>query len=428
MPREFSSTATASSIPIPVKKRVVDLKEIGLLVVAGLVLWRVAIVNVGDYFAEEGGPESARQALNWNAGQPKALAEVALQQTTVAGTSAAKSLAAAAQANPADGRIMAAMAQDAHKAKADELAGRAMLAATTMAPQRTDVSLAAYRFWLAHDNPGQALQAANVALTREPELAESMYPQLLLLMRHPQADEAFAGLLKSRVRWWPGFFGYVAAQAPNAEVVRALYSMQLQGPNAFERQQLQSYLARLQRDGQWLDAYLVWLNSLPADAMSFSGELHNGGFEEASRNLGFEWLNQAVPGVMVGFDSTYGTTGAKALHVVFQGTMRTYWRHFNQYLMLAPGEYTLRGRVRIDSLLAERGVEWLLACNGAAEPLATTDRFKGTDQWRYFVVPFVVPENGCPVQDLRLELVGRSALDFEASGQIWFDDLAVQRK
>lgn len=427
MAPESSSTVNASFAAAPARKRVFSAREGILLLLAAVVLWRVVVVNLADHFAQEGSPESARQALNWNAGQPRALGDLALQQMT-AGASPVKSLAAAAQANPADGRIPAAMAFDAQKAGAKELAGRAMQVATALAPQRTDVNLAAYRFWLAQDNPGRALAAANVALTRDPELAETMYPQLLWLMRHPQADEAFSSLLKTRVRWWPGFFDYVAVKAPNVEVVRLLYSMQLQGPNPVERPQLQTYLARLQRDGQWLDAYLVWLNSVPADAMNFSGELYDGGFEDTGRNLGFEWLNQAVPGVMVGFDSTYGTTGARALHVVFQGTMRTYWRHFNQYLMLTPGEYTLRGRVRIDSLQSERGLQWQIRCNGAAESLAATDRFNGTDQWHHFVVPFVVPQGDCPVQDLRLELVGKSALDFEASGQIWFDDLAILRK
>jgi uncharacterized protein YaiE (UPF0345 family) len=201
----------------------------------------------------------------------------------------------------------------------------------------------------------------------------------------------------------------------------------MNGPNRVEEAQLRSYLSRLQRDGHWLDAYLIWLDSLPSEVLAFDSELYDGGFEEPSRNLGFEWLDQPVTGVLVGFDPTYGTSGARALHVVFQG-LQVRWRHFNQYLMLVPGEYSLRGRSRIDSLQAERGVQWSIACLGQAEPLATTERFKGSDEWRHFVTGFTVPEAGCPVQDLRLELVGKASLDFVANGQIWFDDLAIARK
>jgi len=32
------------------------------------------------------------------------------------------------------------------------------------------------------------------------------------------------------------------------------------------------------------------------------------------------------------------------------------------------------------------------------------------------------------VQMLRLELAGRSAVDFEARGAVWFDDLSIDRE
>ena len=264
-------------------------------------------------------------------------------------------------------------------------------------------------------------------LKRLNHLEFQLYPQFLRLMAHPRSDEAFATLLKSPIRWWPAFFQYVSNQAPNSDVLRILYAMQLQGPNPVEEAQLRTYLARLQRDGRWLDAYLIWLDSLPQDALAFDSELHNGGFEYASRNLGFEWIDQPVQGVLVGFDPTYGTTGTRALHIVFQG-LRTQWRHFNQYLMLPPGGYSLRGRSRIDSLKTERGVQWNISCMGRNDPLASTERFKGSADWSYFVVGFTVPNSGCAVQDLRLELVGKAALDFVADGQIWFDDLSITRK
>ena len=56
------------------------------------------------------------------------------------------------------------------------------------------------------------------------------------------------------------------------------------------------------------------------------------------------------------------------------------------------------------------------------------DSFKGTDEWHHFAVSFTVPKSGCEVQDLRLKLVGKAALDFVADGQIWFDDLAITRR
>ncbi|WP_301101389.1 hypothetical protein [Propionivibrio sp.] len=402
-------------------------REVFLLALVSVLAWVAITVNLSDYFAQEGTPEGARQALTWSRKHPGALIDLALEPAASDNILAYKRLRDAAAAQPAEGRLYAALAQYADAQKASELAIKAMQQAVELAPQRTDVRLTAWQFWLRKNDPVSALQAANVILNRNPELGEKLFPLFLRLMAHPRSDEAFASLLRSPIRWWPAFFQFVSYQAPNADVLRVLYSMQLQGPNPVEETQLRIYLTRLQNDGHWLDAYLIWLDSLPKEALAFDSELHNGGFEYATRNLGFEWIDQPVQGVLVGFDPTYGTTGARALHVVFQG-LPAYWRHFNQYLMLPPGEYGLRGRARVDSLKAERGVQWTMTCFGKAEPLASTERYKGSAEWSHFVVAFTVPESGCDVQDLRLELVGKAALDFVAEGQIWFDDLAITRK
>ena len=398
-----------------------------LLILVMALAGPAVVVNVSDYFAQEETPAGARQALAWNERNPAALTALALEGAAGPSTPALDGLRAAARVQPTEGRLYAALALHAEAQGAPALAEGAMQAAATLAPQRTDVSLTAMDFWLRHDDVLRALQAGSVALTRSPELAPKLYPIFIKLMASPQSDAAFRAVLSTPLPWWPGFFRYVAQRAPSSEVLRVLHSLQVLGPNAFDEPQLRVYLDRLFHDGNWLEAYFVWLDSLPLASGGFSSELYNGGFEEPSRNLGFEWTEQSLQGVLVGFDPTYGTTGSRALHVVFQG-LPARWRHFNQYLMLAPGDYHLRGRVWVDSLQAERGVQWNIRCIGDAEPLAVSDRFKGTDPWRHFSVSFTVPASGCASQDLRLSLVGNAQLDFVANGQIWFDDLAVVRQ
>jgi hypothetical protein len=62
-----------------------------------------------------------------------------------------------------------------------------------------------------------------------------------------------------------------------------------------------------------------------------------------------------------------------------------------------------------------------------SDVLGASDRFLGSDQWRSFAMDFAVPATNCQVQLLRLELAGRVALEFEASGSIWFENLAITR-
>lgn len=392
----------------------------------GVAGWLATTVNVADYFGQEDDKGSAVRALTWAPEHPRAAAVLAADAVANKRPEAMELLGKAADANPVSGVTYGLVALVSEAEGREESARQAMSLGGTLAPQRTDLSLTAYDFWLRRGDVERALRAANVALTRDKASHAGLFPSILALTARPGADAAFERLLADKVVWWPEFFRHATERAINVDVVRALHALQRSGPNSSGDDELRAYLKRLQTEGLWLDAYLVWLNSLPKDRALFSGELYNGGFEERSRNLGFEWLDQPLNGVLVGFDPSYGVTGSRALHVVFQG-LRVRWRHFYQYLMLPPGSYTLRGRVRADSLQTERGVVWQVSCHKASEPIATSERFKGTDQWRHFSVGFQVPNSGCPVQELRLELLGRAALDYEASGQIWFDDLSLMR-
>ncbi len=224
-----------------------------------------------------------------------------------------------------------------------------------------------------------------------------------------------------------GFLRVRRPNAPRLDTVRALYNLQSKGPNDATPDALRAYLDRLQHDGYWTESYFVWLNSLDSDQLKYVGNLFNGGFETPLSNLGFGWISKPAGFILVETAPTYGATGTKALHVLFRGP-RVAFRHFGQYLMLPPGDYSLRGRVRPDELRTEGdegGVQWVIYCLSSTEPLAKSDRFVGTDQWRHFGVPFTVPAKDCSVQMVRMELAGRVSLDLEAKGGIWFDDMAI---
>ena len=269
----------------------------------------------------------------------------------------------------------------------------------------------------------------DVVLTFGGSLREQIFPVLLNLAEDPATREiAHAKLLKQRITWWPQFFNYAAAKATNIETLRALFQMQTGGPNAVTTEGLRAYLQRLQRENLWIESYLVWLNHLRKDQLNAVGNLFNGGFEEEISNLGFDWIVTPASQVVVDTATTYGATGHKALRVVFRGP-RIQFQHVHQYLMLDPGTYALHGRVRPENLEDIRGpamVHLLRWQHNSAH--AHSERFTGTDHWQHFTVQFQIPVQGCTVQMLRLELAGRSALDFEAKGVIWFDDLSIARQ
>lgn len=395
---------------------------------AAFLAWRIVASNMAEWYLQEERPDASGQALRWNASNAQARYLEGLSQTKADPARAIDYLLSAIRSNPTDGPTYALISRlKEEDGKLDE-ASQAMQAAAQMAPRRVDVQLEVARFWFRRGDIARAMKHLDVALTFGDFLRKDLFPDLLKLAEDPATREtAFAQLLKRPVTWFPQFFSYATANATSVETLRALFQMQAGGPNAITTDGLRSHLQRLQRENLWVESYLVWLNSLRKDRLNAIGNLFNGGFEEEITNLGFDWIVTPASQVVVDTATTYGTTGHKALRVVFRGP-RIQFQHVHQYLMLDPGTYSLHGRVRLDSLESPEGVQWSVYCVGTTEALAHSERFNGTDHWQHFATQFQIPPRGCAVQMLRLELAGRSALDYEAKGVIWFDDLSIVRQ
>jgi hypothetical protein len=393
------------------------------LLMGALLAWRIVILGIADYYAEQ--EDGAAVALSWYPSHPRALADRALRWEGGDPLQAEQLLRRAAWENPTDGRLFMALAglreQQGRTAEASEL----VTLASILAPMHDGVQLQAAEFELRQELLEQALAHWSVALRNRPSLRAQLYPVLLHLAEDPAALPAFGPLLNDPPSWWADVALVTVRDLYKARRRDELVANE-EEDRAYEEEQ-RAYLKRLQRDGQWLELYFTWLNGLEPEQLQVLGNLYNGSFELPFTDAGFDWRAPKVRGVLVETSPTYGVRGKRSLHVVFQG-LRVRFQHLYQYLLLDPGQYQLRGWVRPDSLQTERGVRWIVTCaEGNGDPLGVSDRFLGTDQWRRFTVDFEVPNEACQAQLLRLELDGRVALEFEASGSVWFDDLAVGR-
>jgi hypothetical protein len=406
-----------ADIPAPVKWAAVA-------VAGGLLAWRIVILGMANQAAyKDNAPDAA---LDWYAHHPKAHLDVGQRIRESDPEMAVRHLRVAIDGNPADSRNYVALAPLLEKTGAgDGLARKAMEHAALLGPQRGDVQMDATAFWLRHGNFPRALHHWNTVLRHQPELRSRMFPYLLKGAEDPANQPSFEKLLKQPVPWWSDFFIHAAAHASQPGTARRLFALSRKGVNALPPEALGAYLARLQRDGAWTEAWFVWLNSLSKEGLARSGHVYNGSFETRPTNIGFDWIYRPSPAVMMDVTTTYGTTGERALNLVFRG-LRIKFEHLHQYLLLPPGTYYLQGRARPDNLKAAQGMQWSLYCLGNKEALTVTDRFGGADQWTRFRSQFTVPAD-CPVQMLRLELAGRIALDYDVNGSIWFDDMAIEQ-
>jgi tetratricopeptide (TPR) repeat protein len=400
--------------------------KLGLfLVLAAFLAWRIIMSGMSEYYATDDSTEAGAQALAWNPDHPVGLWRAAEKWLPGDPARAEVLLRQAIAVNPADGRDWMALAQVYEKRQDDNRAMLAVERATTLSPMQSSVQLAAGVFWLRHDRPDIAIDNLDRVMRVRGNVEGKIYPILLRIAENPQSRSLFDHVIKNDPPWWHDFYNYAAAHSQSLDTILDLYRARqkaLGNPVAEERKPL---LARLQKEGRWLDAYFVWLNSRTREQIGGLGNLYNGNFELGISNEGFDWIAPATRGAKVSVEESYGSTGTRALHVELDG-LRLRFAHLYQYLMLDPGKYYLRGRVRVDNLQAVKGMQWMVRCVSPSTTLiGSSELFVGTEQWRHFSTPIVVPEQGCPVQMLRLELAGQAELDFVAEGSIWFDDLEI---
>jgi hypothetical protein len=391
-----------------------------------LAIWRIAAVNLADHFGGDGASPAAENPFGGQ--NPAALVAEARQIADSEPSRAIALLQRAVQADPTQGMSYALLGALWDKAGDEERARAAIQAAVTLSPTNVDVRLIAAGFEFARNHLVEALEHSSVALARRGSLRASMFPELLRIADEPANRAALSSLLAKPVEWWPAFVGFAADKGERLETVTALYSLSEASPmNVPQGPTLAAGLRRLQREGLWLDARMAWLSALPVERLEGMGNVFNGGFEEPISGVGFDWISGKAGHVLVDTLPTPGATGNRALNVVFRGP-RVRFRHLSQYLMLEPGNYALRGRVRPDGLEANPGLAWAVSCVGSRErQIGATEHFSGRSAWRKFEASFTVPAGDCAAQVLRLQLDGQVALDFEAKGPIWFDDMVIER-
>ncbi len=409
--------------------------QVALWTVAGVValvlVWRIVVVNVSAMFALEAEttPAAAARAVAWDAANAEALVREA--DTLVERDPArAEDLARRALvANPASAHAWLVLARGAAaagrtQAYADDLAHSAELE-----PQNAPTRLALADLALRQNDADAALVNLDAVIRARPAIAAELYPQLLAVLQTSPGETALRRVFAHGIpKWWPAFFAYASARAATSVVPLRLLDIRRNfdpSPAVVERQPI---VARLAHEGEWQPAFLVWLNGLTPEQRRAAGNVYNGSFEAPFTGTTFDWRWPAHNGVEIEALPTFGTTGARALRIAFQGQLTTP-RLIAQTLLLDPGyAYELRARYRLESLRTQFGVQWEISCGaeGSAQVLATGDRLVGTSDWREFAVNFAVPAD-CFPQQIALVLRGDAKLDLQATGLAWDDDLQIIR-
>ena len=368
-----------------------------------VVLWRAIAVNV-VHFDNTGRPHIPEAS----AGDPAASA----------------AMIAVLDSNPGEVVALLVLANDRERAGDDAAAARAYEAATRLAPMDREVMQHSAGFFLRSGRTREGVAQLG-RLAEHYGQHDKVFPVFMRLMAG--GDPGWNAIVARNPAWLGSFVQVACRQQVDAALLAPLLQVRA-ASGRVTAAEVDCVTERLRAAGHWEAAYLAWLNTLPRERLADVGHVFNGSFEQAPANVGFDWKFPARPtGHQVEF--TGGTSGAgrRALRVSYNGR-RQAGPAIHQFLVVPPGRYELTGMARPQGLNSVRGVHWVLRCAGAeaGAPLAASERFLGSSEWRRFSVEARVPAN-CPGQVLQLEPVGLSEGTVFVTGAAWFDDLRLAR-
>jgi hypothetical protein len=389
--------------------------------------WRV-INDTTAFTAARVDPEGA---LSAQANSPEALVALAEQRLVAATSSAeideaANFAKAALISNPLEERAVRVLAFAADLKGDDDRAKELMRSASERS--RRDEAVQAWLFnqAIAGGDIGGALDHADALFRINLKPDDDVLHTLARLVTEEKARPIIANRLATGVPWRPALLNTLSAEIDPA-IVYAFFDELGQGPRPPDTTELRPFLETLINRRNYDLAYLVWLHFLPPERRQMLSYVYNGDFELPISQLPFDWTYRDPPGARTGIVVLPDAGIGHALRVEFADT-RVDYHNLSKLLMLTPGRYVFGGMVKADQLETERGLIWRIACAGSGAKIGETPAVKGTFAWRSFSLAFDVPEENCRAQTLTLALDARVALDQQIGGEIWFDNLAVERQ
>jgi hypothetical protein len=382
--------------------------------------WRIVELKQADAALAS---DDIATALRWRPDHAEALlrqaeAQFAANDPTAAAATARRLL----QAAPMDGRGYRVLAQvEAAQGRKDQ-ARRLYRIAARRAPRDLPA-----RAWLAQDalernDPADALVQIDAVLTLSPRTGATVFPVLAKLAADPGFADALAHVLQRGPAWRPGMLAALQQAKPEDRDAADQVLGALQRKGGFSGEETAAWIEALLREGRWGQAHARWASPFIAGGKPLP-LLFNGDFAQAPSGTGFDWRLPPTPGVIVTFEPDQGR--GRALHARFLGR-RVAGAFLEHRLLLAPGQYRFRHRLRTDALRSDNGLGWQVACEGQATALAQGAPFPGTRAWHAVELDFTVPAQGCTGQWLRLGNAGATRAGQLVNGDLWLAAAVVE--
>ena len=381
--------------------------------------WRV----FGLMQAERDAKDAPERALAWRPDDPQALLALAERQLAQGDAVAAQATARRLLAQePLQGVAYRVLAEAADRQGRREEALRLYRIAEHRAPRDLPTRAWLTQRYLEQGDFAQALVQIDRILRMSPQRARAIHPVLMQLAQDPKFASALAGVLRQEPPWRAGILAALRDPKTGNPQAAGLVLQALQDQGGLSRDEYARWLDSLIAQNRWGEAYARWAGSV-AKTGGRLPLVFNGDFEHVPSDAGFDWRLRRVPGVLLQFEQAPGSNG-QAAYMRFLDR-RVPNAGLEQPLMLQPGRYTLRMRVRAQSLRSELGLQWVISCIGGGGAAARTESIDGSFGWRDVEADVTVPPEGCSGQWLRLVNPVSAGAAQRVAGELWVDDVKV---
>jgi hypothetical protein len=287
-------------------------------------------------------------------------------------------------------------------------------------------------FWLLNDSYYRndfkaAITYSDILLRTQPALAPYVLGYLCLLADNPEARPLLIKTLEPGPAWRRRFFDFLPEKAKSLDTPLRLLTMLREAEKPVADSELRPYLSYLIQNNHVDLAYNAWLQFLPPSRIETLGLLTNANFQTKPSGLPFDWQLGEGVNALAEIAPLNGGSAENVLHISF-GEGRIKFPEVRQVLYLAPGRYRLEGKLH-GSISGKRGLRWRLRCLSGERVLGETEMLLGrTEQWRVFSFEAEAPASKeCLGQELRLIHDARSASEEFMTGEVWFNDLRLER-
>jgi hypothetical protein len=379
------------------------------------------VLIVREGMARELAGEHPEQALRWKPGHADALARAAEEQIAMRGDAgwpradelARRSLAAGPiQARPI--RLLGLAAD----ARGDDVRAEALM---RLAGERSWRD-APTHFWLfnrllARRDYRSAMVHADAVMRRYTPGRPLVFAEITSALNDPAARDAVVRIMATDPPWRTAYIQALAGDDATAGAALDLLARLKGSAHPPSEMEVRLVMLPFFKQSRYPQAYLLWVEFLPAEALPHLGDIYDGDFQGLPGSAPFNWKAESTGGYAVEFGP--GPGGDRAMHVTYDGQMRAVLAE--QVLLLPPGRYELSLRSYLENTQSDPTLEWRIGCLPMPPELLKFEDAGEPFVWTTRGGRFEVPA-GCRVQQLQLRGI--------ASGQgaeAWYDKIALKR-